>query len=88
MTTPRFEQFLATLYVDESVRRRFVSDPRGTAMAAGLAPMEIEALASIDHTGLELASRSYAHKRSVNPRSDRGWAAKLRALARKLGARA
>lgn len=85
MTTPRFEQFLAKLYVDEEIRRRFTSDPRGTAMGAGLDPAEIEALAEMDWTGLELASRSYAHKRMANVRGDRGWPARLRALARTFG---
>jgi hypothetical protein len=91
MTTPRFEQFLARLYVDEDVRRRFASDPRGTATGAGLTSAEIEALAAIDWTGLELASRSYAHKRRANVRGACGWSAlvrsPLRTLARAFGLR-
>ena len=87
MTTPRFEQFLARLYVDEDVRRRFASDPRGTAMSAGLDSVEIEALAAIDRTGLELAAHSYAHKRRAKGRVARGWSQKLRALARTFGLR-
>ena len=63
MTTPRFEAFLAALYVDPELRRRFVADARATAAAAGLEPNEIDALAQIDLTGLELAARSYAAKR-------------------------
>jgi hypothetical protein len=72
MTTPRFEHFLARLYVEEDLRRRFLTDARGTAAAAGLSPTEIEALAHVDLTGLELASRSYALKRQANPRAVRG----------------
>jgi hypothetical protein len=87
MTTPRFEQFLAKLYVDEDVRRRFESDPRGTATRAGLDAAEIEALETIDRTGLELASRSYALKREACVRGDRGWSAKLRSLLRAFGGR-
>lgn len=64
MTTPAFERFLASLYVDDELRRRFVADPRACAAAAGLTPDEIEALAHVDMTGLELAARSYAAKRN------------------------
>jgi hypothetical protein len=69
MTTPRFERFLASLYAEDGLRQRFVADARATAAAEGLALHEIEALANIDLTGLELAARSYAAKRkSVEPR--------------------
>ena len=67
MTTPRFEAFLATLYVDADLRRRFVADARATAAAAGLDAGQIEALAQIDLVGLELAARSYAAKRESMP---------------------
>ena len=66
--TPRFEHFVATLYVDEALRRRFVADARATAAAAGLTADDIEALADIDLTGLELAARSFAAKREMKPR--------------------
>jgi hypothetical protein len=66
--TPRFEHFIASLYVDEALRRRFVDDARATAAGAGLDANEIEALADIDLTGLELASRSFAAKRESTPR--------------------
>ena len=84
MTTARFEQFLASLYVDEDARRRFASDPRGAAAHAGLTAAEVEALTLIDWTGLELASCSYAYKRRGNPRGEHGWFARVRALARAL----
>ncbi|HEX2825145.1 MAG TPA: hypothetical protein VHP37_02250 [Burkholderiales bacterium] len=64
MTTARFERFLASLYVDDDLRRRFAADPRACAHAAGLSSEEIEALMNIDTTGLELAARSYAAKRN------------------------
>ena len=92
MTTARFEQFMAKLYVDEDVRRRFVAHPRETAAGAGLTAAEIEALAEMDWTGLELASRSYASKRAAKQRGDHGWStrfrARLRALGRAFGLRA
>lgn len=75
--TPRFEHFIASLYVDDALRRRFVADARATAAAAGLDAGEIEALADIDLTGLELASRSYAAKREGKPARDRGALAAL-----------
>jgi len=87
MTTPRFEKFLAKLYVDDEVRRRFESDPRGTATGAGLDAAEVEALENMDWTGLELASRSYARKREASVHGHRGWSAKLWALVRTLGSR-
>lgn len=74
MTTPRFEAFLAALYVDDELRRRFIADRRACAEAAGLAPDEIEALADIDTVGLELAARSYAAKRNgINMGSVGSW---------------
>ena len=77
MTTPAFEHFLARLYVEADVRRRFLADARGTAVAAGLDAEDVEALVRIDRTGLELAARSYAHKRERSVRRDGGWLARL-----------
>jgi hypothetical protein len=75
--TPRFEHFIASLYVDEALRRRFVADARATAADAGLTTSEIEALANIDLTGLELASRSFAAKRESKPARSRSRLAAL-----------
>ena len=61
--SPAFESFLARLYVDGSARARFLADPRGEAAAAGLVGDEISAAVEIDRVGLELAARSFAHKR-------------------------
>jgi hypothetical protein len=61
--SPGFESFLARLYVDRSARARFLADPRGEAAAAGLAGDEITAAVEIDRVGLELAAKSFAHKR-------------------------
>ena len=61
--SPAFESFLARLYVDGSARARFLADPRGEAAAAGLVGDEIAAAVDIDRVGLELAARSFAHKK-------------------------
>ena len=61
--SPAFESFLARLYVDRSARERFLADPRGETVAAGLAADEIAAAVGIDRVGLELAAASFAHKR-------------------------
>ena len=63
MSASLFEAFLAKLYVDESTRARFLADPRGEAMKAGLTAQEIEAIESIDRVGLEVFARSLERKR-------------------------
>lgn len=63
MSASRFEAFLAKLYVDESTRAKFLADPRGEAMKAGLTGQEVEAVASIDRVGLDLLATSLERKR-------------------------
>ncbi len=63
MSTPALERFLATIYVDPQARARFLADPRGEATRAGLPEDQCHALEAIDRVGLEMAARSYAHKR-------------------------
>ena len=67
--SPQFEAFVARLYVDETLRRRFLADARGEATRAGLSPNEIQAVERIDRTGLELAAHSFEHKRRQRPRT-------------------
>jgi hypothetical protein len=62
--TPAFEAFLARLYVEEDVRVRFLADPEGEALRAGLDQAQAAALARIDRTGLRMAAVSFAAKRS------------------------
>ncbi|MSP38649.1 MAG: hypothetical protein EXR70_09185 [Deltaproteobacteria bacterium] len=64
MSPQRLEAFLAQLYVDELARQRFLDNPRGAAMDAGLSEADCIALETIDLVGLELASDSYAKKRA------------------------
>ncbi len=63
MSASRFEAFLARLYVDESARAKFLADPRGVALKAGLTAPEAEAVARIDRVGLDLLTTSLERKR-------------------------
>ena len=64
MTGPGFEAFLARIYVDRPARERFLADPEGEALRAGLTAAEAEALARIDREGLLLAAASFEAKRA------------------------
>ena len=64
MSTEKLEAFLARLYTDVAFRAAFLAAPRATAQTAGLDANDTDALAEIDREGLELAARSYDHKRS------------------------
>jgi hypothetical protein len=64
MSASRLEAFLAQIYVDEEARVRFLADPNGEAMKAGLTLQETEALTRIDRVGLELMAKSLERKRS------------------------
>lgn len=86
MSSPRFEAFLARLYVDAELRRRALEDPHAVAWEAGLDAGEADALARIDRAGLALATRSFAAKRAHAPGRRRrlgwlGWLASLTARA-------
>lgn len=70
MTSPAFEAFLARIYVDRPARERFLADPRGAAIAAGLTAEEATALERIDRGGLELAAHSLEAKRLTRRSSD------------------
>ena len=63
MSASCFEAFLAKLYVDESTRAKFLADPRGEAMKAGLTAQEVEDVTRIDRVGLDLLSKSLERKR-------------------------
>jgi hypothetical protein len=79
MSAKSFEAFLARIYTDAGARAQFLSNPRGAAAAAGLAPEECDALARIDTAGLEFAARSFARKREEKERH-RGAARHFRRL--------
>ena len=57
------EQFLAALYTDEAARARFIDDPYGMALSAGLSDDDAREVARIDLEALRLAARSFDRKR-------------------------
>lgn len=61
--TSALEHFLATLYVDGDARERFLAAPGAEAARAGLSKEQCQALEKIDRVGLEMAARSFGHKR-------------------------
>lgn len=63
MSDPRFEAFLARIYVDEDARVKFLADPRGEAMKAGLTEQQIEDVVKIDREGLEMFAASLKRKK-------------------------
>jgi uncharacterized protein (UPF0276 family) len=67
-----FETFLARLYTDAQLRRRFLADPRGEAERHHLTDEERTALERIDRVGLEMSAQSFAHKRAIKD-SRRSW---------------
>ena len=69
MSSPRFEAFLARLYVDEHFLNRFLAHPRQAMSEAALDERERSAAAGIDRTGLLLAARSYRAKRQRSRRA-------------------
>ena len=64
MSESRLESFLARIYVDAAARARFLADPRGEAVKAGLTAQQIDDLANIDREGLEMFAHSLEHKKA------------------------
>ena len=63
MSDSRLETFLARIYVDQQARAKFLADPRGEAMKAGLTAQQIDDVVKIDREGLELFARSLERKK-------------------------
>jgi hypothetical protein len=63
MSDSRFETFLAKIYVDEDARAKFLADPRGEAMKAGLTEQQVEDVVKIDRDGLEMFAASLKRKK-------------------------
>lgn len=59
------EDLLARLFTDSEFRARFRQDPKGVGRDLGIDEAELAALAQSDWVGLELAARSYSHKRDT-----------------------
>ena len=62
MSDSRFESFLAKIYVEEDARARFLADPRGEALKAGLTEQQVENVVKIDRDGLEMFAASLKRK--------------------------
>jgi hypothetical protein len=67
------EDLLARLFTDATLRARFRSDPHGVGRELGLDDAALATLACTDWAGLELAARSYAHKRETYAARKRWW---------------
>ena len=65
------EVFLAQLYVDADLRRRFFRDPEAAARHAGLSEWECREVAKIPALDLERAADSFERKREVKQRHRR-----------------
>jgi len=65
MSARAFEAFLTRIYVDAAARARFKANPHAEARSAGLSDEECAALENTDWVGLEMAARSFAHKRDL-----------------------
>jgi hypothetical protein len=63
VSVPLLEAFLTRIYVDAAAREKFLQDPAGEGMRAGLSAEEVESLAQIDRVGLELMADSLKCKR-------------------------
>lgn len=64
MSSPALEAYLARLYTDDAVRDAFLRAPRAQALLHGLSPQEAEAMAAMDHVGLQMAAACYRAKRA------------------------
>jgi hypothetical protein len=73
MSAPKFEAFLAKLYVDHQARSRFLADPRREALSAGLTEDECAALEKMDFLGLQLAAQSFARKGATRASKSSAW---------------
>jgi len=73
------EELLARLFTDAAFRARFIRDPQAVGRESGLDDAALATLKSSDLVGLELAARSYSHKRETYAgRRRRWWPFKLR----------
>jgi len=67
------EDLLARLFTDAEFRARFNEDPQGVGRDFGLDDAALASLENLDWVGLELASRSYAHKLETSANRKRKW---------------
>jgi hypothetical protein len=67
------EDLLARLFTDAEFRARFRQDPQRIGRELGLDDAAVATLARTDWIGLDLAARSYSHKRETYTRRKRRW---------------
>jgi hypothetical protein len=67
------EDLLARLFTDAQLRARFQADPQGVGREFGLDDAASATLERADWVGLELAARSYSHKRATYAGRKRRW---------------
>ena len=67
------EDLLARLFTDADFRARFRRDPQVIGRELGLDAAALAMLERTDWVGLELAARSYAHKRETHAGRKRRW---------------
>lgn len=63
MSDSQLETFLARIYVDRNARAKFLADPRGEAIKAGLTAQQVEDVVKIDRDGLEMFAQSLERKK-------------------------
>ncbi len=65
------EDLLARLFTDAEFRARFKEDPQGIGRELGLDEAALATLERTDWVGLDLAARSYSHKRDTHSHTSR-----------------
>lgn len=78
MSMHEVEFFLAKLYTDELLLKRFVANPSTELSNHGLSDASIEYLSQLDLQDLMLAADSYSHKRNQYSNRRKGFFEKLR----------
>jgi len=73
VNTAEIEFFLAKLYTDEALLKRFVENPSNELAKHQLSRETIDSLLQLDAQDLMLAAHSYSHKRSQYWHGHAGW---------------
>lgn len=76
MSAEKVEIFLARLFVDRTLRERFLLDPEGVAGQHGLSAQECRSVAAMPVQDLQTAARSFERKRCLKKQA--GYAARAR----------
>ena len=68
MNGAQVEAFLAALYTDPNLLKRFEADPEAVCRSAGLAGDELASILSLNLSDLSYAARSFGKKRARKSR--------------------